>query len=90
VSTTAEIAARIATDIETLGHYQAHLPRSSFNCVCIITAPGWPRNDDTAQNDLLIAICEKVGLPVEVPLDPVIRWNDTTPTEEVIETLRSL
>jgi len=103
MTTVPELGILIADDIQVLGHYQAPAGRVSEYSVCVITAPAWPFFDRTMQTELTAAIYAKVGIHAEqevemiddLPTDylsvkPLTDWNDSTPTSEVLATLRSL
>lgn len=97
--TTAEIGVEIADQIEERGHYQGPSNQPYFlGAVCVITADPWPRHLDSGQDELASAICNRAGLPIVysktatpfVMLGIITHWNDNTPTNEVLNVLRSL
>lgn len=100
--TAAQVGQDIADEIEQRGHLQlgnefnATPKGSGAPACCVVTAQAFPMNDFKEFNDFLEALYAKLNLSFErdaqqrPAIIPATRWNDRTPTEVVLETLRSL
>lgn len=93
-----ETARAIARNIEQQGHYQGthtvpELKTTLVPC-CIVANPNWPGEDDVdglGHNAFSLALADKLGLTLpKNSIAPLISWNDLTPTDEVLKTLREL
>jgi len=89
-----EIGKEIADQIEERGHYQGeHAFGSGY---CVLTAPAFPASSFKLQDQIASAIYDRIGYPTNYlftsgrSLGEVVVWNDSTPTAEVLNVLRSL
>jgi len=103
--TPSQIGQEIADEIERVGHYQGQYDDETSDppLVCVITAHAFPALTGeigasfAERNEFLKALSEKVGLGLTsvgpsgyITTYGVWSWNDDTPTEVVLETLRTL
>ncbi len=91
------IGHRIADEIETKGHWQGGLEIGDGDGTpcCIVTSDTYfYRSTDYEKDAFMEALCAKLGIEDgtgdDVAASAVYRWNDETPTAEVLATLRNL
>lgn len=92
--TVAEIGNEIADEIELFGHYQAtKITGADYGKRCVLTTTSFPISEPTP---FVEALAEKAGYEIvydaagQADVWPMVQWNDTVSTDEVLATLRSL
>lgn len=91
----AMVGQAIAADIERHGHFQGRAHGAKMvNGYCIVSAPVFsslsPGDSFSPSYEFARYLAQRLDLPGHGFFSNVIAWNDSNPTETVLDTLRSL
>lgn len=101
MATVTEIAHAVADKIEERGHYRGEFGGATIHSIddpkmpcCIVVNPAYQRVSFEESDQFIDALAVKLGIDINSlkvdALGEIYKWNDSAPTQEVLDTLRSL
>lgn len=87
ISTGKELAAKVAEQIRTHGHYQGQASQEGDPTACLIANDYVLHTARSVRNDYYEQLCDALGLDRSTGVGVLVRFNDTHTTSEVLAVL---